>query len=47
MKEDFGVHAEDVHMIGHSIGAHIAGYAGERIAKLGRITGNYTSFQCL
>ena len=47
MKEDFDVHAEDVHMIGHSIGAHVAGYAGERIANLGRITGNYTLFQCL
>jgi hypothetical protein len=26
-------------MIGHSLGAHTAGYAGERIAGLGRITG--------
>ena len=30
---------DDVHLIGHSLGAHIAGYAGERILNLGRITG--------
>lgn len=30
---------EDVHIIGHSLGAHTAGYAGERIEGLGRITG--------
>ena len=38
-----GARLEDFHLIGHSLGAHIAGYAGERIlswrkAKLGRIT---------
>jgi hypothetical protein len=31
--------ADDVHIIGHSLGSHIAGYAGERIPNLGRITG--------
>ncbi|CAG5121725.1 unnamed protein product [Candidula unifasciata] len=31
--------ADDVHIIGHSLGAHIAGYAGERITGLGRISG--------
>ncbi|KAL5016127.1 hypothetical protein ScPMuIL_005716 [Solemya velum] len=30
---------EDVHLIGHSLGAHICGYAGERVQSLGRITG--------
>ncbi|XP_046550830.1 pancreatic triacylglycerol lipase-like [Haliotis rubra] len=30
---------EDFHLIGHSLGAHTAGYAGERIQYIGRITG--------
>ncbi|GFQ66492.1 pancreatic triacylglycerol lipase [Trichonephila clavata] len=29
----------EMHIIGHSLGAHIAGYAGERLKTLGRITG--------
>lgn len=34
-----GAKAEDFHILGHSLGSHIAGYAGERIDNLGRITG--------
>ncbi|XP_046649317.1 pancreatic triacylglycerol lipase-like isoform X1 [Daphnia pulicaria] len=34
-----GVKASDVHLIGHSLGSHIAGYAGEKILNLGRISG--------
>ena len=37
--KDHGVKPADVHMIGHSLGSHIAGYAGERIEGLGRISG--------
>ncbi|XP_059167372.1 pancreatic triacylglycerol lipase-like [Physella acuta] len=33
------VTAADFHIIGHSLGSHISGYAGERIPGLGRITG--------
>nr|KAG5709790.1 hypothetical protein BaRGS_032614 [Batillaria attramentaria] len=31
--------AGDMHIIGHSLGAHVAGYAGERTPGLARITG--------
>lgn len=34
-----GARPEDMHIVGHSLGAHIAGYAGERLRYLGRITG--------
>ncbi|XP_060601206.1 pancreatic triacylglycerol lipase-like [Ruditapes philippinarum] len=30
---------ETFHLIGHSLGSHISGYAGERIHKIGHITG--------
>ena len=34
------INPDDVHLIGHSLGAHVAGYAGERITpKIARITG--------
>ena len=33
--------ADDFHIIGHSLGAHIAGYAGERIPGLGRSLKRY------
>ncbi|KAL6958655.1 triacylglycerol lipase [Sarracenia purpurea var. burkii] len=39
LKDNHGLNPKDVHIIGHSLGAHTAGYAGERIDKLGRITG--------
>ncbi|XP_055940542.1 pancreatic triacylglycerol lipase-like [Argiope bruennichi] len=33
-----GITPESVHIIGHSLGSHIAGYAGKRLRSLGRIT---------
>ena len=30
---------DSMHLIGHSLGAHIVGYAGERVPGTGRITG--------
>lgn len=38
LRDDHGLRTEDVHIIGHSLGAHTAGYAGERIPNIGRIT---------
>ncbi|XP_054708873.1 pancreatic lipase-related protein 2-like [Uloborus diversus] len=34
-----GIKREDCHIIGHSLGSHVAGYAGTRLKTLGRITG--------
>jgi Lipase. len=38
-QDNYGLNPADVHMIGHSLGAHTAGYAGQAIEGLGRITG--------
>ncbi|XP_013784852.1 pancreatic triacylglycerol lipase-like isoform X2 [Limulus polyphemus] len=38
LQELIGIKPEDVHIIGHNLGSQVAGYAGERIEKLGRIT---------
>lgn len=36
-------HPNDFHIIAHSMGAAVAGYAGYRISGLGRITGSFCS----
>ena len=35
---EYGLNPSSVHLIGHSLGSHASGYAGERIKGLGRIT---------
>lgn len=37
--EQHGARASDFHVIGHSLGSQVAGYAGARVPGLGRITG--------
>jgi pancreatic triacylglycerol lipase len=39
LMKKYDIDASDIHIIGHSLGAHTAGYAGSMIPKLGRITG--------
>jgi pancreatic triacylglycerol lipase len=31
--------ARDIHLIGHSLGAHTSGYVGKRVKGIGRISG--------
>ena len=42
VQANFVAKAADMHMIGHSLGAHISGYAGEKITGLGRISGDHS-----
>ncbi|XP_013779480.1 pancreatic lipase-related protein 2-like [Limulus polyphemus] len=39
LQEVKGISLDSVHLIGHSLGAQVAGYAGERLNKVRRITG--------
>ena len=42
-----GAVAADFHLVGHSLGSHICGYAGNGIEGLGRITGQTHSLDAL
>jgi pancreatic triacylglycerol lipase len=39
LRDEHGLKPEDVHLIGHSLGAHLSAYAAERVPRIGRITG--------
>ncbi|XP_077498382.1 pancreatic triacylglycerol lipase-like isoform X2 [Amblyomma americanum] len=39
LEKAFGAKQETFHILGHSLGSHVAGYAGEKLPRLGRITG--------
>ncbi|RWS28300.1 pancreatic triacylglycerol lipase-like protein [Leptotrombidium deliense] len=39
LKETTKITLDSVHIIGHSLGAQVASYAGKRLSKVGRITG--------
>lgn len=36
---DKGVQPQQIHLIGHSLGAHISSYVGRQLPNLGRISG--------
>lgn len=38
LRDDHGLRPEDVHLIGHSLGAHLSAYAAEKVPNIGRIT---------
>lgn len=39
LKDKFGLKLRDLHVIGHSLGAHAAGYVGRRVPGVARVTG--------
>jgi predicted esterase len=34
-----GVPKDDIHLVGFSLGSHLAGYVGKEVPAIGRITG--------
>lgn len=39
--EEIGINPKDIHLVGHSLGAHVSGFAGREVkkGKIGRISG--------
>jgi len=45
LSNDMSVGSENIHLIGHGLGAHIVGYTGKKLSgKISRITGRYLMF---
>ena len=47
MIKEHGASSADFHLVAHSLGAAVAGYAGQRINGLGRISGSSFSLSTL
>lgn len=44
LAEHIDLRFEDIHLIGFSLGAHVAGFAGSELRNISRITGTYLLF---
>jgi len=43
LMDKFDMRLDDLHVVGHSLGAHVAGYVGRRVQGIARITGKHNS----
>lgn len=47
LKDQTGMSESSVHLVGHSLGAHLAGYTGQYLPGIGRITGKNPRLQMI